>query len=153
MILGNFFLNGDPRNPRVQHCETGCRTGPDGRFDLQVCIDNVTNAAVAVGCVANQLSGLPSKNRWGSKAEHGDEQSAGVMFFNLGPRTLASAFHNWNACDDANNDSDEFRRYIRGKTFRATKSNLGRRLWLAQGIVMFRRRPVRASVTTYTIHG
>ena len=90
MEVARVFLNGDGRLGKTQHYEQGCCTDDDGSFNMDKCLDNILNACVDAGIIVNTLAGLPSKNRWGSKSEHDAEQSAQIMFFNLGPRCLHS---------------------------------------------------------------
>jgi hypothetical protein len=115
------FLNGDPRFPITQHYEQGCCVDAEGNFSREVCIDNCTAAACNSGVVASAQSGLPSKARWGSLSEHEAEQCAGEMLFQLGPRAMSSAFQAFGAADPGLSTDDDYRRYVRGKVYRAVQ--------------------------------
>ena len=101
-----------PWFPRVQHFENGCCVDAHGQFDLEQCIQNVATAAMSSGIVGSEMSGLPSKARWGSMSEHDSEQAAGEMFFQLGPRTLALAFQAHGASDLDAMEENDYRKYV-----------------------------------------
>jgi hypothetical protein len=63
-----LFVNGDIRQRRVTHYETGCCRDPDtGEFSRAICVSNVTAAIISAGLLGGVESVIPSKSRWGGQ--------------------------------------------------------------------------------------
>ena len=121
MRLCRTFLNGDIRHDNLVHYEVGCCQGADGNFDMATCQSSVYAAIVEAGIASGSLSDVPSKNRWGSESEHEAEQCAGEMLFGLQRRSFAAAFSDFEVIDEDAGDESEFRKYKRGKAWRAAR--------------------------------
>lgn len=110
------YLNGDPRSRRLIHYETGCCANE------QEAKDGVFAAIVEGGLLGGLAQTTPSKARWGSTTEALGEQMAGVMLHGLLPQAFKLAFPRWESMGgDDPEHGDDYRRYLCGKTFRATK--------------------------------
>lgn len=110
------YMNGNPRSKRLMHYETGCCTSE------RAAKDGVFAAIVQGGLLGGFSQTTPSKARWGSTTEALGEQAAGVMIHNILPQAFKMAFPKYETmggCDDEH--SEDYRRYLRAKTFRATK--------------------------------
>jgi hypothetical protein len=90
---------------------------------MEQCIANVSAAIDDAALLADGIAGEPSRNRWGSMAEHDAEQAVGEMVFKIHPRSLQEAFgRDWHLGDPGGADQDDdYRQFVKGKVWRSCR--------------------------------
>ena len=113
------MLNGDIRQPVPVHYESNCCVDSDGIFQRSICTSNFFNAVCNAGVLGTELTDEPSKNRWGSLAEHESEQVSGHCIHDLHTRSMTRAFDHWDAGDPGADEEDDYRAMVKGKVWRS----------------------------------
>ena len=103
----------------------------------------MTAAISESGLILGVYPDEPAKNRWGTMARHLGAQVAGNMVFEILPRVLQRAFPQWDVPgDEDQRDDEEYRLYIRKKTWRAkaayatraAQRDAARRSWITRPV-------------------
>jgi hypothetical protein len=120
MARVKHMVNGPIWLPCAIHYENNCCNDENGQFSRDICVDKYATACEDGGLLGDELSDVPSKNRWGSVSEHEAEQALGDLVHKFHARALARAFANWNASDiDLEDEPDDYRRMVKGKVYRS----------------------------------
>ena len=109
------YWNGRPWLPRPEHRCMGCCTSRDEA------VQHMFDAA-AVSMMIQPNGQLPQKRSWGSCSDGTAKLVQACYHNDVLPQVVSRAFQNWSVpgeevVEDALEDAEAFRRYIRGKTW------------------------------------
>ena len=146
--------NGDWSVPTCVHYEAGCCLDQNGQYSRAVAVNNFYAAAVDGGALCDELSDLPSKNRWGSLQEHEAEQVLADFFFRLHSRACCEAFKSWGSGGLGLGDADDdYRKMVKGKAFRLVCLVNDEEYLLQESVPQLLLSKHRASVGKIAAHG